>query len=67
MIDQEMASNCASTGVDWVSRRISSKKGWSGSGTGCAGKGWICYPWRYLRDVWKWHLGAWVSGGLVLG
>lgn len=24
--------------------------------------------WRYLKDLWRWHLGTWLSGGLaVLG
>jgi len=42
----------------------SSPKGLSSIGTGCPRKVLSHYPWRYLKDVHMWHLGAWFSGGL---
>lgn len=42
---------------------MSSPKGFSGIGRGCAG-GWLSRrPWRYLNDMWMWHLETRFSGG----
>lgn len=34
-----------------MSGRISSQKGWLGSGMGCQGRWWSLHSWNYLRDV----------------
>lgn len=36
-------------GLDWVSGRVSSWKGWLGTATGCPKKWWYFCPWKYLK------------------
>jgi len=59
-----MASSCARGGLHWMLENDSSPKGLTSTGRGCLGKWLSHHSWRYLKDVWKWHLGTWFSGGL---
>lgn len=35
-----------------------------GASGASSGKGLSHHHWRYLKDVWMYHLGTWFSGGL---
>jgi len=59
-----MASNCTRGGLDYILGKIVSRKAFSSIGTSHPGKRLSHSPWRYLKDAWMWHLGAWFSGGL---
>ena len=48
---EEMVSSCSRGGLGWILGNISSLKGLSSAGTGCAGKWLSHHPWRYLKDV----------------
>lgn len=51
-------------GLDCIWGKITSLKGWSSIGTECPRK-WLSHnPWRYLEDMWMWHLGTSFSSGL---
>lgn len=63
---EETASICTRGGLDWISGRVSSQKGWLGIGMGCPGKWWGCHPFRYLRDVWMQLVGTRFSSQLVV-
>lgn len=44
---EEMASSCTfGAGLDWILRKMSAWKGWSGTGTDFPGKWLSCYPWK---------------------
>lgn len=62
---EETASRYTTGGLDWMSGRISSRKGELVIATGCPGKWWNCHPWRYLGHTWMRCLGMQFSGAFV--
>ena len=63
-----MASSCIRGGLDWISRKMSSLKEWSGTGPGCPGQWWGPRPWRGSKTMWILHFRTWFSrhGGVGL-
>jgi len=47
----KMASDCVRGGLDWILRKISLLKAWSGIGTGCPVMWWSHHPWRCSKTV----------------
>lgn len=45
-----MASTCAAEGSDWIVRKISPWRVWSGIGMGCSGRWWNPHP-SIQKDV----------------
>lgn len=60
-----MASGCTRGGVDRMLGRISSHRGWPSTGTGCQGQCGSPHHWNYLRGVWMWQSGIWISNGTL--
>lgn len=48
---QEKKASFCQGGLGWLSEKILSLKGLSGTGTGCPGQWWCHHPWRDLRDM----------------
>lgn len=58
---EETASSCYKGGLSWILGILFFL---FSSGKVCLGQWWSPHPWRDLTDVWMWHLGTWVGGGL---
>jgi len=63
-----MASVCIRGGLDWILRKISLLKEWSGIGTGCQGSGGVTIPGGVQKNMSIRHFRTWFSrhGGVGL-